>query len=61
MIVGQNSFDQPVKSNVRTYDNIWKISAGQGDDYTSGCLLDYYYFKEQFNLTATDLSRKRSV
>ena len=61
MIVGQNSFDQPVKSNVRTYDNIRKISAGQGDDYTSGCLLDYYYFKEQFNLTATDLSRKRSV
>ena len=61
MIVGQNSFDQPVKSNVRTYDNISKISAGQGDDYTSGCLLDYYYFKEQFNLTATDLSRKRSV
>ena len=61
MIVGQNSFDQPVKSNVRTYDNIRKISAGQRDDYTSGCLLDYYYFKEQFNLTATDLSRKRSV
>ena len=61
MIVGQNSFDQPVKSNVRTHDNISKISAGQGDDYTSGCLLDYYYFKEQFNLTATDLSRKRSV
>ena len=61
MIVGQNSFDQPVKSNVRTYDNISKISAGQGDDYTSGCLLDYYYFKEQFNITATDLSRKRSV
>ena len=61
MIVGQNSVDQPVKSNVRTYDNISKISAGQGDDYTSGCLLDYYYFKEQFNITATDLSRKRSV
>ena len=41
MIDGQNFFDQPVKIDLRTYDNIRKIATGQGDDYTTGCLLDY--------------------
>ena len=44
MVNGKNSFDQPVKSSVRTYDNIQKVATGQGDDYTIGCLLDYNYF-----------------
>ena len=44
MTGGQNIFDQPVKSNLRAYDNIRKIVTGQGDDYTTGCLLDYPYF-----------------
>ena len=46
MIDGKNFFDQPVKSNMRTYDNIRKILTGQGDDYTTDCLLDYKYFKK---------------
>ena len=41
MIDGKNVFDQPVKSDMRTYDNIRKIATGQVDDYTTGCLLDY--------------------
>ena len=49
MIDGENFFDQPVKSNMRTYDNIGKISKGQKYDYTTGCLLDYPYFKENYN------------
>ena len=40
MIDGKNFFDQPVKSNVRTYDSIRKIATGQGDDYATGCLLE---------------------
>ena len=44
MTDGRNFFDQPVKSNLRAYDNIRKIVTGQGDDYTIGCLLDYPYF-----------------
>ena len=44
MIDGENFFDQPIKSNVRSYDNIRKIATGQGDDYTTGYLLDYNYF-----------------
>ena len=41
MIDGQNFFDHPFKNDMRTYDNIWKITNGQGDDYTADCLLDY--------------------
>ena len=41
MIDGQNFFDHPFKNDMRTYDNIWKITTGQGDDYTADCLLDY--------------------
>ena len=39
-------FDHPVKSDMRTYDNIQKIATGRGYDYTTCCLLDYPYFKE---------------
>ena len=41
MIDGRNFFDEPVKNNLRTYDKFSKIATGQGDDYTTGCLLDY--------------------
>ena len=39
-------FNQPVKNNQITYENIRKIPTGQGDDYTTGCLLDYAYFRD---------------
>ena len=43
MINGENFFDQPVKDNKLTYENTRKIATGQGDDYITGCLLDYPY------------------
>ena len=60
MIDGKNFFDQPVKNNEVTYENIRKIAAGQGDDYTSGCLLDYIYFKNYYKMIAIDLSKQRA-
>ena len=45
MINGENVFDQPIKNNKVTYENIRKIATGQGDDYTTCCLLDYPYLK----------------
>ena len=44
MIDGNNVFDEPVKSHKIAYYNIRKIPTAQGDDYASGCLLDYAYF-----------------
>ena len=61
MIDGRNLFGQPVKYNLRTYDNIKKIATGQGDDYTTGCLLDYQYFEEYYKLIAIDLSKQQKL
>ena len=41
LINGENFFDQPIKTNKVTYENIRKIATGHGDDCTTGCLLDY--------------------
>ena len=47
MINGENFFDQPIKNNKITYDNIRKIATGQGDDYTTGCLIAVDLSKQQ--------------
>ena len=60
VIDGRNFFEQPVKNNFITYDNIWKIATGQGDDYTTVCLLDYNYFNSYYKMTATDLSKQQA-
>ena len=55
----KNFFDQPVNSNLKTYENIRRIAADQGDDYTTGCLLDYSYFKEHYKMIVKDLSKQQ--
>ena len=45
MIDGKNVFDQPVKNNKITYENIRNVAIGEGDDYKRGCLLDYITLK----------------
>ena len=57
MIDGKNFFDQPVDSMSKAYKNIRKITMGQGDDYATGCLLDYTYFKENYKMIAINLSK----
>ena len=61
MIDGRNFFDQPINSMSKTYENIRKIATGNGNDYTTGCLLDYPYFKENYKMIAIDISRKDEV
>ena len=48
MINGENFFDQPIKNNKVTYENIRKVATGKGDDYATGCLLDYSYFADAY-------------
>ena len=54
MIDGKKLFDQPINSMTKTYENISKIATGQEDDYTTGCLLDYSYLKENYKMIAID-------
>ena len=61
MIDGKNFFDQPINSMTKTYENIRKIATGQGDDYTTGCLLDYTYFKKYYKMIAMDLSKQQAL
>ena len=61
MIDKRNLFNQPIKNYLKTYDNIRKIATGQGDDYTTGCLLDYPYFKIYYKLIAIDLSKQQKL
>ena len=61
MINGENFFGQPIKDNKVTYENIRKIATGQGDDYTTGCLLDYPYFKESYKMIVVDLIKQQAL
>ena len=61
MINGENFFDQPIKNDKVTYENIRKIATGQGDDYTTGCLLDYSYFVDTYKIIAVDLSKQQAL
>ena len=61
MINGENLFDQLIKNNKLTYENIRKIATGQGDDYTTGCLLDYTYFTNTYKMIAVDLSKQEAL
>ena len=54
-------FDEPVKNNWRTYVNIQKITTGQWDDYTTGCLLDNVNFKNYYKMVAIDLSKQEAL
>ena len=60
MIDGQNFFDQPVKNDLRTYDDVRKSVGGQRDDYTTGCL-DCPFFKENYQLIAIDFSKQQAL
>ena len=60
MIDSKNLFDQPINSDLKTYENIRKISTGQGDEQTNGCLLDYSYFKDHYEMFPIDLSKEQT-
>ena len=57
----KNFFDQPINNDIKTYENIRKITTGQGDDSTTGCLLDYLYFKENYEMIAVDLNKQQAL
>ena len=61
LIDGRNFYDQPINDLIKKYDEVRKVSTGQGDDYTTGCLLDYAYFKDTYRLVAVDLSKQKAL
>ena len=59
MIDGKNVSNRVTNSDLKTYENIINITTGQGDDYTTGCLLNYSYFKNCYKMIAIDLSKQQ--
>ena len=60
-IDGRNFYDQPINVSIKQYDEVRKVSTGQGDDYTTGCLLDFAYFEKNYRLIAVDLSKQKAL
>ena len=60
-IDGRSFYDQSINELIIQYDEIRKISAGQSDDYTTGCLLDFAYLEKKYELIAADLSKQKSL
>ena len=61
IINGKIFYDQPIDSDIKRYEEIWKLITGQGEDYITGCLLDYDYIKNHYRLIAVDLSRQKEL
>ena len=60
-IDGRNFYDQSINDVIKQYDEIRKISTEQGDNYTTGCLLDFTYFEKNYRLIAADLSKQNAL
>ena len=61
LIDGRNFCDQPINNQIKKYEEIRKIGTGRRDDYTTGCLLDYQYCKDHYQLIAVDLSKQKEL
>ena len=61
LIDGRNFYDQTINDIIKQYDEIRKVSTWYGDDYTTGCLLDYAYFKDNYRLVTVDLSKQKAL
>ena len=61
LIDGRSFYDQQVNDQIKWYDEIRKIATGKGDDYTTGCLLNYQHLKDHYKLIAVDLSKQKEL
>ena len=60
-IDGRNYYDQSINDLIKQYDEVRKVSTGQGDDYTTGCLFDFAYFEKNYRLINGDLSKQKAL
>ena len=61
IIDGRNFYVNPIESDVENYRELKKVMIGKGEDYTTGFLLDYNYFKKHYKLIAVDLSKQKEL
>ena len=61
IIDGRNFYDNPIESDIEKYRELKKVIIGKGEDYTTGSMLDFNYFKKHYKLVAVDLSKQKEL
>ena len=61
IIDGRNFYDNPIESDIEKYRELKKVMIGKREDYTTGSLLEYNYFKKHYKLVAVDLSKQKEL
>ena len=61
IIDGRNFYDNPIESDIEKYRELKKVMIGKREDYPTGSLLDYNYFKEHYKLVAVNLSKQKEL
>ena len=61
LIDGRNFYAQPINGLIKQNDEVRKVSTEQGGDYTTGCLFDYAYFKDNYKLISIDLTKQKAL
>ena len=61
IINGKNFYDQPIEIDIKQYKEMKKLATVQGENYTTGSLLDYDYIKNRYRLIAVDLSKQKDL
>ena len=61
LIDGRNFYNQTINDLIKQYDEIRKIATGQGDNFTTRCLLDFQNFKDHYNLIAIDRNKQKEL
>ena len=61
LIDDRNLYDQPINDLIKQYNKVRKVSTGKGDLDTTGCLLDYAHFKDNYKLIALDVSKQKAL
>ena len=57
---GKKFYDQPIDNSIKRFDEVRKVSTGQGEDYTTGCLLDFAFFEKFVSWFKTILKNQES-
>ena len=60
-VIIDGNYDNPIESDIEKYRELKKVMIGKGEDYTTGSLLDYDYFKKNYKLVAVDLSKQKEL
>ena len=59
-IDGRSFYGQPINDLIKQYSEVRKVSTGQGDDYKTGCLLDFAYLEKKYRLITVDLNKQKA-